>query len=217
MNPVDITLVLILVFFLIKGFIRGIILEVFTLAGIIVAYITALRQTEWAAAMFARLTEMPPFVAASLGFLAIFTAVIISFRLIAVMLHKIVKKTPVNALNRGGGLFVGMLKGILAASLVAHLVAVIPAGHHRLAQEREHSRLIEPAKIVAPFLFNLVKNIIPETKPFADELQEGLSKAVDETGKRLIDQTKESVDRKLRDGIDKDSLEEQVRDVLEQN
>ncbi|MBN2104474.1 CvpA family protein [bacterium] len=213
MNLIDIILLLILIFFVVKGLIRGIILEVLTLAGMVVAYVLALRQVEWAAAFFAKLIEMPPFVATTLGFLSIFIVVIVAFRIIAVILHKIVKKTPVNTLNRGGGVFVGLLKGLLMASLVAHLIAMIPIENGEFEEERKTSRFLNPSKSVAPFLFNLIKKTIPKTKTFSDELQEGVNNAVKQAETGLIEETKKKLDNQLKDTLNQESMEE-VRESL---
>lgn len=216
MNLFDITLILVLAFFVIKGLIRGIILEVFTLAGMIVAYVVALRQVEWAAAFFARLTEMPAFVATSLGFSAIFIAVIIAFRIVAVILHKIVKKTPVNALNRSGGVFIGLLKGLLIASLVAHLIALVPLEEGEFAKERKSSWLLKPSQAVAPFLFNVLKKAVPKTKSFSDELQEGVNNAMKEAKTNIIEDVQEQIKDQF-NGTQTESIEEQVRETLDKN
>lgn len=218
MNLFDIVLIVILSFFVVKGLVRGIILEVLTLAGMIAAYILALRQVEWAAALFAKMIEMPPFLAAALGFSSIFIAVIIAFRILAVMLHKMIKKTPVNALNRGGGVIFGGLKGLLIASLAAHLVALVPIEQGGFAEERKNSWLLEPAKSAAPFIFNLVKTAVPQTKPFSDELQEGVQNAVKQTKTRVIEDARKKIQEKMNNTMNPGSMEEiekQVRETLE--
>jgi len=215
MNLFDIVLILIVVFFVIKGLIRGIILEVFTLVGMVVAYVLALRQVEWAAAFIAKLMEMPPFAATALGFLSIFIGVIVAFRIIAVVLHKLVKKTPVNTLNRGGGVFIGMLKGVLMASLTAHLIMMIPVEKGDFAEEREASWLLKPSKSVAPFLFNIIKKAVPKTKTFSDELQEGVNNAVKQGQTKMIEKTQEQINDTINDHLNPEAIEERVRESMD--
>jgi len=215
MNLFDITLLLILAFFVVKGLIRGIILELFSLVGMIVAYVLALRQVEWAAAVFAGLTEMPAFVATALGFTAIFITVIIVFRIIAVVLHKIVKSTPIDALNRSGGAVFGVLKGLLVASLVAHLIVLVPVEEGDFAEQRNTSWFLEPSKAVAPFLFNMLKHLVPQTKSFSDELQEGVNQAMKQTRTKVMEEVQDQIEEKINETLNEETIEEQFRDVLD--
>lgn len=216
MNWFDIILLGILAFFIIKGLIRGIILETFTLIGFFAAYVIAIRELEWATAFFARLIDVPPFVATTLGFLIIFFIVVVIFRVTAVLLHKIFKRTPVAALDRGGGVFVGLLKGLLAMSLTACLMDIIPRETGSFMKTRDKSWFIRPAKTVAPFVFNLIKDAVPHTKPFADEFQEAMSKAINQAKQNLIDQATESIEEQL-NGQANEQLNEQLKKHLNSN
>lgn len=200
---------------MVKGFIRGIILELLTLAGMVAAYIIALRQVGWAAAMIAQLIDVPPVAATVLGFLSLFIGVIVIFRMTAVLLHKIVKRTPVNTLNRGGGVFIGCLKGVLIASLVAHLIAIIPVTDGPFAMKRNTSVLLSPLKKVAPLIFNFVKRAIPETREFSEELQEGLNEALKEAQFKAMQKTTDSLEEQIKKTLDTHATEEEVRRALE--
>ena len=215
MNWIDILLIIILIFFMVKGLIRGIILEVLTLAGMVVAYLIALRQVEWAAAIIAQFIDIPPVVATALGFLLLFIGVIVVFRFVAIILHKIIKRTPVNALNRGGGVFIGSLKGVLIASLVANLIAIIPITNKAFTMKRGHSILLCPIKTVAPLLFNSVKRAIPETREFSEEIQEGLDKALKEVQNKAMKKTSDSIEQQINKALDNHATEEEVRKALE--
>lgn len=215
MNWIDILLTAILIFFMVKGFIRGIILEVFTLAGMVAAYIIALRQVGWAAAMIAQLIDVPPVVATVLGFLSLFIGVIVVFRIAAILLHKIVKRTPVNALNRGGGVFIGCLKGVLIASLAAHLIAIIPITTGPFTMKRNTSVLLSPIKKVAPLIFNSVKRAVPETREFSEELQEGLNEALKKAQLKAMQKTTDSLDQQIKKALDNHATEEEARRTLE--
>lgn len=213
MNWFDIILLSILAFFIIKGLIRGIILETFTLIGFFAAYVIAIREMEWAAAFFARLIDMPAFVATTLGFLIIFIVVVVLFRVTAFLLHKIFKRTPVAALDRGGGVFVGLIKGLLAASMVAYLMDIIPPETGEIMKTREKSWLIKPAKTVAPFLFDLIKDALPHTKRFSDEYQEAMTKAMNEAKQNLVDKAQKSIEEQI-NGQMNEQLNEQLKKHL---
>ncbi|MBN1780904.1 CvpA family protein [bacterium] len=201
MNIIDLTLILCMAFFLIKGFIRGIILEVFTGIGMVAAYVLALREADRVAAFYARFAELPGFIYTALGFLSIFFAVIIIFRVAAVILHKIIKKTPVATLDRGGGLVIGLLKGLLASSLIAHLVLMIPAESGDFERERDQSILVKPSKAVAPFLFNVVKHAIPRTKTFSDELEESVNRVMQQAQNKVNEKVQDTLENQLNDTI----------------
>jgi membrane protein required for colicin V production len=215
MNWIDILLTTILIFFMVKGLIRGIVLEVLTLAGMVVAYLVALRQVGWAAAIIAQFIDIPPVAATALGFLLLFIGVIVVFRIVAILLHKIIRHTPVNTLNRGGGVFIGSLKGVLVASLIANLIAILPITDDAFTLKRDHSILLGPIKTVAPLLFNSVKRAIPQTREFSEELQEGLNEALKEIQNKAMKETSDSLEQQINKALDTHATEDEVNKVLE--
>jgi membrane protein required for colicin V production len=171
MNPFDGIILLLLGLFAVRGLIKGIILEVLTLLGVITAYFIATREMSTLATGIGKGIELPPATLTTLSFTIIFVVVFILVRLIAGAISKLIKKSPVGWLDRGGGFCLGMLKGTIIASLIAILVSLFPlSGIWKSKQDQ--SLLFKPILVVAPAIFNTVRKIFPEAKNFTQELRE---------------------------------------------
>jgi membrane protein required for colicin V production len=186
MSILDITLLLILIFFIIKGLIRGIILEVLTLIGMVVALIMALYGMEKASLFIASMITLPDYLLSSLGFFCIFLIVVLIFRLAAILLKKLIRKTPIAILDRLGGLLSGLIKGVLVACLAAYLFSWIPIRKADYTREKEKSLLLKPSMAIAPFLLNLIRDWVPEARIHFNKLKDQITDAVPLTRTKTV-------------------------------
>jgi membrane protein required for colicin V production len=175
MNVIDAIILMIIGFFCVKGFFRGFIMEAFTLIGLVLAYIIALREMSALATLVAKAVNLPPMVITSLSFFIIFVLIVLFCRWIAGALKKIIKWTFLGWLDRGGGVLFGALKGGLVASLLALLISLIPFPD-KMESVKENSFFFEPVCSVAPAVFNVVKRSFPQTKSFYEEVKESFEK-----------------------------------------
>ena len=155
-----------------KGLFRGIILEVFTLLGLIVAYIVAIREMSTVSGWIDKYLNLPPMVMSSLAFLLIFLAIGFLFRWLAMLLKTMAKWTVINWIDKGGGVLFGFFKGALISSLLIMLLSVLPFVPE-INGERESSLFFKSVQSVAPAVFNFIIHTFPETKTFYEEVQEG--------------------------------------------
>ncbi len=183
MNTIDMIILIIVGFFCVKGFFRGMILEIFTLVGLLIAYIIALREMSTVAHLVNQIISVPLIIANSLGFLLIFILILLLFRWIAAVLRRIVKWSFLGWVDRGGGMALGIFKGTLIASLLALLISLIPLSE-KMESMQEQSVLFHPVRLVAPAVFNFLKSSFPQTKDFYEEIREGFSNK----SNQLIDQ-----------------------------
>jgi membrane protein required for colicin V production len=195
MNSIDSIILVILAIFVIKGMFRGIILEAFTLVGLIIAYVIALREMGTITSLMEKKIALPQILLSAISFFLIFILIVLFARWIAGVLRRLIRGTPIVWLDKGGGILLGLCKGALIASLLALLLSVIPVSK-QLNREQENSFLFKPICSVAPAVFNLLKKSLPKTKDFYQECKEGF----EEKSKGLIDQT---IDEKL-ESIQKD-------------
>lgn len=183
MNTIDMIILVVVGIFCVKGFSRGIILEVFTLIGLLIAYIIALREMDVIAGFINQLVSLPLIVVNSLGFVLLFVSILFLFRWVAGMLRRIAQWSFMGWLDRGGGMILGIFKGTLITSLFALFVSLIPLSEG-IERMEEQSLLFQPVRSVAPAVFNFFKSTFPQTKNFYDEVREGFSRA----SNQVIDQ-----------------------------
>jgi len=201
MNSIDVTILIILGFFCIKGFFRGFIMEIFTLVGLVLAYVIAIRQMNFLASLINNIVRLPALVATTLSFFLIFILVVLVCRWIAGALRKITRWTLLGWIDRGGGILFGLFKGALVVSLLALLVSLIPTSQG-METEEENSLLFRPARSVAPAVFNFIKYTFPQTKNFYDEVKEGFINKSREVTDSVLSKRLESLRKELKNRVE---------------
>ena len=199
MSPIDITILVVLSIFAIKGLMRGLILEVFTLAGFILGYLLALREMSTLVGLIENLVHLPPLFVSALSFLVIFIGVVLLVRWLAKLIKSVANATLIGWLDKGGGAAFGLFKGALVMSLVLLLIGLLPLPKE-MTQEQERAKLVGPVRSVAPAVFDLVKRTFPKTKDFVGEIKESFEKSSksavqDKLEERLDAMTQEVEDR----------------------
>ena len=200
MNSIDIIILIILGFFCIKGFFRGFIMEIFTLIGLLLAYVIALREMNSLASLIDSLFHLPPLIANVLSFTFIFILVVLLCRLLAGALRKLTRWTFLGWIDRGGGIMFGLFKGALVASLLALLVSLVPISDE-LEREKNDSFLFRPVRSVAPAVFNFIKHTFPKTKDFYDEVSEGLTEKSKEMVDKILSKRIDSLQQDFKDRV----------------
>ena len=209
MNIIDMCILVILGFFGIKGLIRGVILEVFTLVGLLIGYIVALREMSAVTGFILKFIHLHELFLNALSFMLIFLLVVFIFRWLAGLLRKFAKWTLITWVDRAGGLAFGVFKGSLVASLVILLLSLLPQPE-AVTREQERSTLFKPVRAVAPAVFNLFEKTFPETKDFYEEVREGFSDTQDDVIDKLRDRGAESLQP---DSLDLEKLPFQESDL----
>jgi len=200
MNAIDVFILIILALFIIKGLFRGLIIEVFTLAGLLIGYVVALKGFGLVTAIIDSMVELPALLVTTLGFLIIFIGILVIFRVAAGLVKKFAKWTLLGWVDHlCGGVF-GMLKGALIASLLALLFSLIPMSED-MQKTQDDSLLFKPIRGVAPAIFNFVQMTFPKTKDFYEELKEGFSKSSKEVKNRVMEKQLENLQEKVKDQI----------------
>jgi len=182
MNVIDITILVILGFFCLKGFFRGIIMEVFTLLGLLAAYVIALREMNIVAVWINRLVSLPSLFTSTVSFFLIFLVISLLCHWLAGLIRHVTRWSFLGWIDRSGGMVFGLFKGALVASLLALLISLISSSPE-MRREENNSFLFRPVRSIAPTVFNFLKKTIPQTKDFYDEIKEGLSN----TSKQIVD------------------------------
>lgn len=171
MSLLDFLIVLPIALFTYRGFINGIIKEVLSIVGIILAVFLTFQYMEPVgkaiSPLFDEKSSYIPFVSALLIFLGTVAVV----NLVAFISKKILETIQLNFLNRIAGAGFGFLKsGIMVSAIL-----IILAGFNIPSQQvREDSTTYPHILKVAPWAYNSVASIYPGAEDFASTLKKSL-------------------------------------------
>jgi membrane protein required for colicin V production len=165
MNWIDVTLIVVLLLFALRGYFRGLFREVFSLLGLIAGFIGAARNAEWlASAMAPYWTSAPPILLKGIAFVICFFFIYVFFTLIGWLLHRSAKFLLLKTVNRLGGIALGFGKGVALAALAVFAVSSTTLVPRAAREKLQQSYLASPLAQIADSLirFGKSKIFIPE-------------------------------------------------------
>jgi uncharacterized membrane protein required for colicin V production len=127
--------------FAVLGVFRGLLRQIFGIAGFIGGIVLARLFAQPFGDAFAKDLGLPVSIATAAMALAIFIAAEITAKLVGNFLHKRMQGGFTGAVEGGGGLLVGTVKGLLVAWAVASLVALIRPHLQHVEKETVASKL----------------------------------------------------------------------------
>jgi membrane protein required for colicin V production len=148
MNWIDVTLLVVLLLFGLRGYFRGLFREVFSLIGLGAGFVGAARYAESVGAFVASYWNAPPILLKGLGFVICFFFIYASFNLIGWFLHRSAKALFLQTVNRFGGIILGLGKGVALAALAVFIVT---------REKLEQSYLVSPLASLADTLIRFGK------------------------------------------------------------
>lgn len=126
MNGFDIAILVVLLGFLLKGLMRGLLKEVFSLAGIFIGAYLAFRYHGPLADSLMENIDVPAQIAVTITFAILFLATMVFFLILGYLLSKFVKLLFLGGFNRLlGGLF-GLAQGVLLLAVVLFALSLRP-------------------------------------------------------------------------------------------
>ncbi len=126
MNGIDIAILVLLCGFLLKGLLRGLLKEVFSLAGLFVGAFLAFRYHGPLADALLEQVDLPTQVAVAITFTTLFLATMTFFLLLGFLLSRFMKLLFLGGFNRLiGGVF-GLSQGVLLLAVVLFTLSLRP-------------------------------------------------------------------------------------------
>ncbi len=208
MNSVDIAVLVVVGILCIRGLIKGIVIEVFSLVGMVFAYIIALREMSTLSDFFLSHIKLPEFIVSTVSFSLIFMGVFFVLRLIAGAVSRLIRGTLVGWADRLGGGMLGMAKGLLIASLLLLFMHIIPLPKD-IHTVQVNSKLDKTVRPIAPAVFNLLVKLFPQSKDFYAEMKEGFQKQTETMRQQMMEKQADSLKEELIKKLDMDSLTEE--------
>ncbi|MBC8342919.1 MAG: CvpA family protein [Bacteroidetes bacterium] len=174
MNILDIIFLIPLLYFLITGFKKGLLIEALSVVAFIVAIIGAMKLSHklMLSSGLELSSKWMPYVAYLLVFLGIFLLII----LLARLLQKIIKTAKLNIFNRIAGALFGVLKVVLLFSLllwISEQVEIIP---EKMKEESLSYYYLEP---ISPKVISFITDYKEEARGTIDQIEEFFDEIAD--------------------------------------
>lgn len=154
-NILDLILLIPLLFFGYQGYKRGLIIEVASLAALVIGLYAAFFFSDFAAEMLNSLFTMSEKYVAVLAFIITFIVVLFLVVSLGKILQKFVDILLLGFLNKLAGAAFGVLKGALLLSILIFVINYFDPGHNLIKPEaRSKSLFYEPIESIAPTLYS---------------------------------------------------------------
>ena len=168
MNWLDIVLAIPLLWFLIRGFRNGLIIELASLAALVLGIYVALHFSFYARDFLLENFDISNNYLNIISFALTFLIVALLVYLVGKLIHKLVSIVALGFLNRlAGGIF-GLLKAALVLSVILYFLNAFDSGSGILKNDvKEGSVLYEPVRSIVPILIprlNLDELGLPEAE-----------------------------------------------------
>ncbi|MBA4407936.1 MAG: CvpA family protein [Bacteroidota bacterium] len=158
MNYIDLILGIILILAAIQGFRNGFIVELASLAALVLGIWGAIRFSDWTADFITDITNYRSEHLSTIAFVVTFIAIVIIVHILGKMLDNVVKAVALGFLNRLAGIIFGVLKTAVILSIFLILFETIDENVHILpSRQKAESKIYEPMKQLVPTLFPFIK------------------------------------------------------------
>ncbi|KMY67305.1 hypothetical protein AAU61_10645 [Desulfocarbo indianensis] len=124
-NILDLSLMALLAFFLVRALMRGFVREVMGLAGVITAVVVSAMAYEPLGHFLAELADSKSVWWDVAAFGIILAIIFIFFTYLGLALSRLVNSGPFSSLDRLAGAAVGLIKGVLVCYILLHIVVLI--------------------------------------------------------------------------------------------
>jgi membrane protein required for colicin V production len=172
-NIVDWVLLSVVSLFALRGYFKGVFRESLSLAGFLIGFVVAVRYNEIVAAHAASYWQASPLLLKAAAFVALFFLVYFLLNLVGWLLHRSEKVFFLHAVNRFGGVVVGLGKGVALAALGIFFFASSPLVPSATRQKLDRSYLVPPLSRLAEGLIHIGKATLFPKNYAATEAQQG--------------------------------------------
>lgn len=158
MNYIDLILGILLIIAAIQGFRNGFIIELASLAALVLGIWGAIKFSDFTAVFITKHTGYQSEHLSTIAFVVTFIIIVILVHFMGKMLDNIVKAIFLGFINRLAGVIFGVLKAAVILSIFLLLFDNIDENVHILpASQKANSKIYTPMKQLVPTLFPFIK------------------------------------------------------------
>lgn len=157
MNYIDIIIVIVLGFAMVRGFLNGLVKEVASLAALILGIWGAIRFSSFTAEKLYDYFDMAGKYVGIISFIITFGIIVIIIHFIGLLVDKLMEAVALGFVNKLLGIAFGLLKSVLMLSVTFVVLNAIDARRPFLPKEKiEQSMLYNPVSDIAPVIFPII-------------------------------------------------------------
>jgi len=179
MTVVDILFIFPLIYFVIQGFRKGVILELTTMIALIIAMIASLKLTYFCLSYFPGLKDKTPWVP-YFAYIIVFLCFYLLVYAIGKQINQLIRSINLNIFNRIAGAALGACEIIFIFSFLIWLTAQIDVIPSNI---KEKSLSYKYFKDIAPAVISLVSSWIPYFKDTISQIEEFFDHLIIRAGK----------------------------------
>ena len=165
MNIVDLILLVVLFFFGLRGYFKGLFRETLSLAGLVIGFMAAARYSEPLAKVGEEYWQISPLVLKGVTFVGVFFVVYFLFNLIGWLLHRSEKVLFLQTLNRLGGIAIGLGKGAAVMALAFSFAGSVTWVPRSAKDKLESSVLVRPLSQLGDGMVRIGRETIMTKEP----------------------------------------------------
>lgn len=168
MNFVDLSVLLFLSLFALRGYFKGFFREASSLLGFVIGLTVAVRYDEPLAALWKESWDFSFILLRALAFLVLFLVVYILFSLVGWLFHRAAKLSAFQAADRVGGVALGAGKGAFVLALAVFFLVSFPLMPTKTKQRIDEAYLAPPLYHLGQELIRLGRaSLFPQEEPQA--------------------------------------------------
>jgi uncharacterized membrane protein required for colicin V production len=175
MNRIDIAILIIVFIFGIAGYFRGLFREVISLSSTLGGYLAAVWKAGAAASFLSAVLPWQEHVVYISVFALICFPVSWLIEIVLTFFYNQIKTQSKNVVLRFTGSLLGFFKGLFFASLLTLLFSVI-LSERKIADEKDRSLFLKPAKAVAPAVLEWTSEWFSSTRSNYQEVKKQFSR-----------------------------------------
>jgi len=156
-NITDPILLLLLFLFGLRGYFKGLFRESFSLLGLSIGLMVAIRYDDPLAALWSYPWKVPPIVVKSIAFVALFSVIYFASCLAGWLLHHYAKHLLLQGVDRAGGTVLALSKGTVVLALIIFFVVSSPFLPPQTKRKIDESYLVPPLSQLGGGLYRLGK------------------------------------------------------------
>jgi len=159
MNFIDLIVIIVTSFFLLRGLFRGFILELTIVIGLVAGYLISITYYDYLSVFIikANFPQIPSSVADVISFAVIFITLNIGLRLVAGIVTKTLKFAMLNWLNKLLGAVFGTVKALLILGITVFIINLIPLSGALLEKAGKNESVFYPIlELIGPELYEYI-------------------------------------------------------------
>lgn len=163
MNYIDVFLAVLLVIAAIQGFRKGFVIELASLAALVLGIWGGVKFSNWTAGFITDTTGFHSKYLNVIAFIVTFVVIVVVIHVLAGILDKTIKAVALGFLNRLAGIIFGILKVAVILSILLIFFDAVDQNVHILPEKQKAgSKMYKPMRELVPTLFPFIKLWKPE-------------------------------------------------------